>query len=175
MAHGTFATAINCMDGRTQLAVTAFMKSRYGVDFVDMITEPGPVRALAEAVNLDLAKKLAEIESLMKRLRTAFTERIENPMAAIAFAEAGEYETALSLMQFTTAHSIKKRLDISVNGHGSHAVAIAAHHDCAGNPVAKDIQVRQLALAAETVNNWRYDADIITLWVDENWQVNVIQ
>jgi len=43
-----FATAINCMDGRCQLPVIEWMKKRYGVEYVDMITEPGPDGVLAE-------------------------------------------------------------------------------------------------------------------------------
>ena len=37
------------MDGRTQLPVIEWMKRRHGVDYVDSITEPGPVKILAEA------------------------------------------------------------------------------------------------------------------------------
>lgn len=47
-SHGKFATAINCMDGRAQLPVIESLKKKLGVDYVDMITEAGPVKALAE-------------------------------------------------------------------------------------------------------------------------------
>jgi len=43
-----FATAINCMDGRVQLSVAEFIRKKFSVDFVDMITLPGPDRILAE-------------------------------------------------------------------------------------------------------------------------------
>ena len=46
-----FATAINCIDGRTQLPVIEFMKTKFNVEFVDLITEPGPVKAIAEPRN----------------------------------------------------------------------------------------------------------------------------
>lgn len=46
-SHGTFATAINCMDGRTQLPVNSWAKKQFRVDFVDTITEPGPDKILA--------------------------------------------------------------------------------------------------------------------------------
>ena len=42
MAEITFATAINCIDGRTHLPVIDYMRGQFGVDFVDMVTEPGP-------------------------------------------------------------------------------------------------------------------------------------
>ncbi len=43
-----FATALNCMDGRVQEPVIKFLKNKYKVDFVDMITEPGMDKILAE-------------------------------------------------------------------------------------------------------------------------------
>ena len=43
-----FGTAINCMDGRVQEPVAKFLKEIYGIDFVDTITEPGPVKILSE-------------------------------------------------------------------------------------------------------------------------------
>ncbi len=44
-----FATAINCMDGRVQVPVIDFIKRNYQVDYVDMITMPGPDKMLSEA------------------------------------------------------------------------------------------------------------------------------
>lgn len=44
----SFCTAINCMDGRVQLPVISCLKESYQVDFVDCITEAGPVRLLAD-------------------------------------------------------------------------------------------------------------------------------
>jgi len=46
MAHGRFGTAINCMDGRVQFPVTNWMKEQFHLDYVDMITEPGPDKVL---------------------------------------------------------------------------------------------------------------------------------
>jgi hypothetical protein len=36
-----FGTAINCIDGRTQQPVIDYIKQKYAVDIVDMITFPG--------------------------------------------------------------------------------------------------------------------------------------
>jgi len=44
----TFATAINCMDGRVQVPVSDWMIKTFGVRYVDVITEPGPIKVLAE-------------------------------------------------------------------------------------------------------------------------------
>jgi hypothetical protein len=46
MRDGRFATAINCIDGRVQVPVLDWIKFHLNVDFVDLITEPGPDKAL---------------------------------------------------------------------------------------------------------------------------------
>lgn len=60
MSEGKFATAINCMDGRTQQSVSDWMKKAFCVDYVDTITEPGPNKILAE--------KTEEVESIKRRV-----------------------------------------------------------------------------------------------------------
>jgi len=117
MEH-TFATAINCMDGRAQQPVIEFMTKRYGVRYVDMITEPGPNKVLAERADQALLD------------------------------------------------SIKRRVEISVNKHGSKVIAIFGHEDCAGNPVDKDEQMIHLKKAAEHVRAWGFDVEQVEMfWV----------
>lgn len=48
MAVGTFATAINCIDGRVQRPVSDWMRIQYSIDFVDTITQPGPEKTLTQ-------------------------------------------------------------------------------------------------------------------------------
>ena len=48
MINKKFATAITCMDGRIQIPVIEYIKSNYGVDYVDVITEPGPNKILSD-------------------------------------------------------------------------------------------------------------------------------
>jgi len=115
-----FATAINCMDGRAQKPVIEYVMANFGVDYVDMITEPGPNRILAEGKDTYLVE------------------------------------------------SIKKRVEISVKKHGSKVIVIAAHHDCAGNPVDENAQKQHLEKAVETVTSWGLPVEKITsLWLDE--------
>jgi carbonic anhydrase len=63
--QGKFATAVNCMDGRVQLPVIAYLKERFGIDYVDMITEPGPVKYLADK------NDSARIESIKNRVKVS--------------------------------------------------------------------------------------------------------
>ncbi len=125
MNNKKFATAINCMDGRVQLPVIEWLKKSYGVDYVDIITEPGPNRILAEN------KDVSAIES------------------------------------------IKNKVQISVNKHGSKLIAIAGHYDCAANPEGKETQASQILTAIKTINSWGFNVQVIGLWVDENWNVHL--
>jgi hypothetical protein len=117
-----FGCAINCMDGRTQDAVKNYIKTNYKVDWVDQITEPGPIKILAENTN---------------------TAIIEN---------------------------IKKRLDVSVNHHGSKVIAIVGHYDCAGNPVGKEEQIKQLHESKKIVEGFGFNAEMVLLYVEGDWQ-----
>ncbi|MDP8299548.1 MAG: hypothetical protein P9L88_06580 [Candidatus Tantalella remota] len=123
----TFATAINCMDGRIQRPVIKFLLENYDVDYVDMITEMGPNKILAEGQEED------------------------------------------------TIASFKKKVAVSVEKHGSTLIAVAAHHDCAGNPASDDIQKKQLLKSIKVVTSWGFPVKkIIALWLDEKFTPSVI-
>jgi|MudIll2142460700_1097286.scaffolds.fasta_scaffold09879_2 hypothetical protein len=125
--HGKFATAINCMDGRVQLPVINWLRENLSVDYVDMITEPGPDKILAEG-----------------------------PAAA--------------------QDSIKARVLISVNKHGSNTVLVVAHDDCAGNPVSRaqhEMHVRQSVIR---IRSWNLPISrIFGAWIGEDWKVEIIE
>jgi hypothetical protein len=48
-----FGTAINCIDGRTQEPVIEFMKQKYNIDGVDMVTLPGVDGVISNRENSD--------------------------------------------------------------------------------------------------------------------------
>lgn len=54
-SSGRFATAVNCMDGRLQQPVSDFVRNRFAVDFVDMVTDAGVVASIHQGV-LDSVK-----------------------------------------------------------------------------------------------------------------------
>ena len=56
----SFCTAINCMDGRVQLPATEFLKARFNVDYVDMITEAGPNRVLDKLTSYGLLQSVID-------------------------------------------------------------------------------------------------------------------
>ena len=48
------------MDGRTQLPVNEYLRKQLNVDYVDTITEPGPILILAEQQNSQAGKSILE-------------------------------------------------------------------------------------------------------------------
>ncbi|HPD30111.1 MAG TPA: hypothetical protein PLL20_08965 [Phycisphaerae bacterium] len=76
-----------------------------------------------------------------------------------------------SRSQYSLIESIRRRMDISVNAHGSRVVA---HHDCAGNPVERDQHLRDLACALRCMGSWHLPVRLLGLFVNERWQVELI-
>jgi microsomal dipeptidase-like Zn-dependent dipeptidase len=112
------------MDGRIQLPIIHWLKEKYNVSFVDVITEPG-------------------IDKLFSN-----TDKIKD---------------------------IKSKVLISVNKHGSKLVMISGHHDCAGNPVSKLEHVDQIKNAMSVIESWKLPIKIIGAWVNENWELEILE
>jgi hypothetical protein len=62
MAVGTFATAINCIDGRAQRPVSDWMRIQHSVDFVDTITHPGPEKTLTQGPQATIDTMRANVD-----------------------------------------------------------------------------------------------------------------
>ena len=67
----SFATCLNCIDGRTQLPVIYWIKENYGVEYVDMITGAGIdvklsaecgkyIDAVYDAIDISVSKHKSE-------------------------------------------------------------------------------------------------------------------
>jgi carbonic anhydrase len=56
MAQGKFATSVSCMDGRIQIPLTNWIKENFSVDYVDIITEPGIDKLVADNTDLESIK-----------------------------------------------------------------------------------------------------------------------
>ena len=125
MANGKFATAINCIDGRTQRPVSEWIRIQFAMDYVDTITQPGPEKALTQG-----------------------------PPAIIDM--------------------MRENVGVSVSAHQSRLIAIAAHHQCAGNPVSDEEHKAQIRAACQIIAQWGFPVRVIGLWVNEWWQVEVI-
>ena len=122
-----FGTAINCIDGRTQEPVIDFMKQKYGIDGVDMVTFPG-------------------VDGV-----------------------------ASSLGNFNTIALIRNAVSISIEKHGSRIIAVVGHFDCAGNPGNKEHHYAHIGKAVQQVSSWKFDAEIVGLYVNDNWQIDEVK
>ncbi len=70
--------------------------------------------------------------------------------------------------------SIMDRVEISLKHHGSDLIAVSGHHDCAGNPVEKEIQIDQVRKAIQFLDEKYPEVKKIGLWVNEDWQIESI-
>jgi len=70
--------------------------------------------------------------------------------------------------------SIKKSVMISVSNHKSSHIVISGHFGCAGNPVSDKEHFAQIKKSVEIVNSWNLDADVIGIWIDENFTPNLL-
>ena len=54
----SFYTAINCIDGRVQLPVINYLMERFKAEYIDSVTEPGPVLCLAEKTDSEQGRSI---------------------------------------------------------------------------------------------------------------------
>ena len=120
----TRATCLNCMDGRVQLPVLQWIKKRYKIDFVDVITEAGIDGVLSNQ------KYIGEI------LRS---------------------------------------INVSVKINKSTRIFIVGHYDCRGNPVEKDVHQNQIKESVNRLKKYWPSFEIIGLWVNQKWQVEIVK
>lgn len=71
-----FATALNCIDGRTQIPVINWMKENFNVDYVDLITEPGMDKVLSQG-------NWIESERLKEKVIISMTAHNSNVVAVV--------------------------------------------------------------------------------------------
>ncbi len=73
-----------------------------------------------------------------------------------------------------SVRSILERLRISIENHNSVGVAVAGHHNCAGNPAPKDEQIIHIRNAMEFLRQHCPNTEMLGLWIDENWEVHEV-
>ena len=101
------------------------------------------------------------------------TYKVDYP---VTITEAGPVKIIADNKNKALIESIKYRVGISVNKHGSKHIALVAHYDCAGNPVAKEKQLKQLKKAVKQIKKWNLPVDeVVGLWIGKNWKVKKIK
>lgn len=97
----SFCTVINCMDGRVQLPVIHYLRDYFQVDYVDSITEPGPILALSAETDSPMVK------SILNRLNISVEKHHSVGLAIVAHYDcAGNPEEKEAQMV-----QLKKSLD----------------------------------------------------------------
>ena len=125
MAQGTFGTAINCIDGRAQEPVTAWVRVHGQVDYVDTVTVPGADNALTQMTPDRLAQ-------------------------------------------------MREMVEVSVNAHGSRIIAIAGHFGCAAFAADREQHEAAIRSAVDVARGWGLPAQVVGLWVNDQWQIEQI-
>lgn len=69
---------------------------------------------------------------------------------------------------------IKKKLMISIEKNFSSMIFAVGHYDCKGNPVSDSIHKAQVILAVERIKKEFPKKSIIGVWLNENWQCEVV-
>ena len=126
VAQLTFGTLVTCIDGRVQRPTILWMREQYGLDYVDVISEPGPDKLMAEGWPNDVAP-------------------------------------------------VRTKVGFSVKAHDSRLVALCGHYDCAGNPATPDEHRAQIRDGVRLLRSWSLGAEIVGLWLNQNWEVEVVE
>ena len=71
-------TAINCIDGRVQLPVISYLRARFEVEYVDVVTEAGPAAALCEPTDS------ATVQSISERVALSIEHHRSQGLAVVA-------------------------------------------------------------------------------------------
>jgi carbonic anhydrase len=110
----SFCTAVTCIDGRIHIPVITFLKERYNVDYVDMVSEPGPNRILADATDQPT------VESIIRRVKISVEKHQSSTIAVVGHYDcAGNPSTDAEQSEHTAAavSSIQKEFpDLTVVG-----------------------------------------------------------
>lgn len=70
--------------------------------------------------------------------------------------------------------AISENVGVSVTAHESRVIAVAGHHGCAGYPVSDDTHKVAIRAACHVVAQWGFPARILGLWVNDQWQIEVV-
>ncbi|MFH1501615.1 MAG: carbonic anhydrase [Candidatus Eisenbacteria bacterium] len=118
------------------------------------------------AVNcIDGRVQVPVIEYMKDRFGTAYVDVVTKPGPVRVLSEGGDPELQAS---------IRRRVAISVESHGSVGIAVVAHADCSGNPLGRDEQFDQLSASVDRLSQWFPGVPILGLWLGEDWAVEEI-
>ena len=97
----SFCTAINCMDGRVQLPVIAFLQDRFAVEYVDVVTEPGPNRILADESDGPQAA------AILARVDISVDKHVSRGIAVVGHADCAGYPADAAAQERATRAAVE--------------------------------------------------------------------
>ena len=71
--------------------------------------------------------------------------------------------------------SLKKSVMISVTNHKSHHIVVSGHFGCAGNPVSDEEHFTHIKKSVEIISSWNLNADVVGVWIDENFVPHLVE
>lgn len=83
-------------------------------------------------------------------------------------------DRVIAVKDRTFMNSLDKKMDISLNSHGSNIIFVAGHHDCAGNDTDREGHIKHIKASVEILENLYKGAPVIGLWINENFEVERI-
>ncbi len=86
MAAGSFGVALTCIDGRISQVVQQQLREEWGVDFVDMVTLPGPEAAVPD---------LPEQHAVWDALRISVQQHGSTRVAVVAHTDCTANDVAI--------------------------------------------------------------------------------
>lgn len=69
---------------------------------------------------------------------------------------------------------INRKVKISIERNNAVMIFIVAHHDCRGNPVSEKVHKEEIVIAVDCVKKEFPLMPIIGLWVNDQWNVEVM-
>ena len=103
----------------------------------------------------------------------AFLQHYFNVKFVDTITEAGPIRILAAQQEMRLVQSIMDRVRTSVNVHNSEGIAVVGHYDCAGNPVTREEQIKQIDKSITYIKKHYPHVPVIGLWVDENGQVQI--
>ena len=71
--------------------------------------------------------------------------------------------------------SLKKSVMISVTNHKSNHIVVSGQFGCAGNPVSDEEHFTHIKKSVEIISSWNLDADVVGVWIDENFVPHLVE
>jgi carbonic anhydrase len=69
---------------------------------------------------------------------------------------------------------LKSSAQLSISHHRANVLAIVGHHDCAANPGSREEHVEQIKKAMQVAWYSNLPVTLVGLWVNEEWEVEVV-